>query len=94
MERKSLKVLIWIFLQVPGAHTVIMDAKGCCVQNGGKRTGESFLGAGIRQDVSVKCEKTFYGHIRERIRQPGSLSTTGTSVGRARLSIWHMPLHT
>jgi hypothetical protein len=30
------------------------------VQNGGKRTGESFLRAGIRQDnVSVKCATTF-----------------------------------
>jgi hypothetical protein len=41
---------------VPGAHTTILYAKGCYVQNGGKRTGESFLRAGIHQDnVSVKC---------------------------------------
>jgi hypothetical protein len=30
----------------------------------------------------------------ERIRQPGSLSTTGGSVGRAGLSIWHLMRHT
>jgi hypothetical protein len=60
MERKSLKVLILISSQVPGVHTTIMYAKGCFVQNGGKRTGESFLRAGIRQDnVSVKCATTF-----------------------------------
>jgi hypothetical protein len=59
MERKSLKVLIWISRQVPDAHTIILYAKGCYVQNGGKRTGESFLRAGIRQDVSVKCATTF-----------------------------------
>jgi hypothetical protein len=42
----------------------------------------------IRQDnVSVKCAMTFSGHVMERIRQPRSLSTTGTSVGRAGLSI-------
>jgi hypothetical protein len=33
--------------------------QGPCVQNGGKRTGESFLRSGIRQDVSVKCATTF-----------------------------------
>jgi hypothetical protein len=44
----------------PGAHTIILYAKGCYVQNGGKRTGESFLHAGIHQDnVSVKCATTF-----------------------------------
>jgi hypothetical protein len=44
----------------PGAHTIILYAKGCYVQNGGKRTVESFLPAGIRQDnVSVKCATTF-----------------------------------
>jgi hypothetical protein len=60
MERKSPKVLIWISRQVSGAHTIILYAKGCYVQNGGKRTGESFLRAGIRQDnVSVKCATTF-----------------------------------
>jgi hypothetical protein len=60
MKRKSLKVLIWISRQMPGAHTIILYAKGCYVQNGGKGTRESFLRAGIRQDnVSVKCETTF-----------------------------------
>jgi hypothetical protein len=39
-------------------HTIILYAKGCYVQNGGKCTGESFLHAGIRQDVSVRCEMT------------------------------------
>jgi hypothetical protein len=44
----------------PGAHTIILCAKGCYVQNGGKCTGESFLHAGIRQDnISVKCAMTF-----------------------------------
>jgi hypothetical protein len=43
----------------PGAHAIILSAKRSCVQNGGKRTGESFLRAGIRQDVSVKCATTF-----------------------------------
>jgi hypothetical protein len=43
-----------------GAHTIILYAEGCYVQNGGKRTGESFLRAGIRQgNVSVKCATTF-----------------------------------
>jgi hypothetical protein len=60
MERKYLKDLIWISRQVPGAHTIILYAKGCYVQDGGKRTGESFLRAGIRQDnASVKCATTF-----------------------------------
>jgi hypothetical protein len=60
MERKSLKVLIRISRQVSGAHTIILYAKGCYVQNGGKRSGESFLSAGIRQDnVSAKCATTF-----------------------------------
>jgi hypothetical protein len=59
MERKSLKVLIWISRQVPGGHKIILSSEGTCVQNGGKRTGESFLRAGIRQDkVSVKCATT------------------------------------
>jgi hypothetical protein len=45
---------------VPDTYTIILDAKECYVQNGGKRTGESFLRAGIRQDnVSVKCATTF-----------------------------------
>jgi hypothetical protein len=43
----------------PGAHTIILYAKGCYVQNDGKRTGENFLLAGIRQDISVKCAMTF-----------------------------------
>jgi hypothetical protein len=44
----------------PDAFIIILYAKGCYVQNGGKRTGESFLRAGIRQDnVSVKCAATF-----------------------------------
>jgi hypothetical protein len=77
----------------PGAHAIILSAKGSCVTNGGKHTGESFLRAGIRHDVSVKCATNF-GHVMERIRQPGSLSTTDTSVGRAGLSIWHLPRHT
>jgi hypothetical protein len=42
------------------ANTVILYVTGCYVQNGVKRTGESFLRAGIRQDnVSVKCATTF-----------------------------------
>jgi hypothetical protein len=60
MERKSFKVLIWISHQVPGAHIIILYAKGCYVQNGSKRTGESFMHAEICQDnVSVKCATTF-----------------------------------
>jgi hypothetical protein len=43
----------------PGAQTIILYAKGCYVQNGSKHTGESFLHAGICQDVSVKCAMTF-----------------------------------
>jgi hypothetical protein len=39
-------------------YTIILYAKGCHVQNGGKCTGESFLRAGI-QDISVKCATTF-----------------------------------
>jgi hypothetical protein len=35
-----------------------------------------------------------FGHVMGRICQPGSLSTTGTSVGRAGLLIWHLPRHT
>jgi hypothetical protein len=70
---------------VPGAHTIILYAKRCYVQNGGKRTGKKFLHAGIHQDnVSVN---DIFGHVMERIRQPGSLSTTGTRVERAGLSI-------
>jgi hypothetical protein len=43
-----------------GAHIIILYVKWYYVQNGGKRTGESFLRAGIRQDnVSVKCATTF-----------------------------------
>jgi hypothetical protein len=72
----------------PGAHTVILYAKGCYVQNGCKRTGESFLRSGIRQDnVSVKCATTFSDTLWKDKRQPGSLSVTGTSVGTAGLSI-------
>jgi hypothetical protein len=59
MERKSLKVLIRISHQVSGAHTIILYTKGCYVQNGGKRTGKSFLRAGVCQDISVKCATTF-----------------------------------
>jgi hypothetical protein len=51
----------------PGAHSVILSAKGIYVQNSGKRPGESFLRAGIRQDnVNVKCY--IFGHVTERIR--------------------------
>jgi hypothetical protein len=60
IERESLNVLIWISRQVWGAHTIILYAKGCYVQNGSKYTWESFLRAWIRQDnVSVKCATTF-----------------------------------
>jgi hypothetical protein len=35
-----------------------------------------------------------FGHVMERICQPESLSTTGKSMGRVGLSIWHLPRHT
>jgi hypothetical protein len=48
-----------------GARTIILYAKGC-VKNGGKRTGESFLRPGNRQDnVSVKCATTFSDTLRK-----------------------------
>jgi hypothetical protein len=89
MERKSLKVLIWIPRQVPGAHTIILYVKGCYVQNSGKRTGESFLCWNSPRQRQCQVCNDIFGHVMEIIRQPGSVSTTGTSVGRAGLSIWH-----
>jgi hypothetical protein len=44
--------------------------------------------------TSVQVCNDVFGHVMERIRQPGSLSTTDTSVGRAGLSIWHLLRHT
>jgi hypothetical protein len=60
MERKSLKSSDLNLPPGVRCACIIVSAKGSCVQNGGKRTGESFLRAGIRQDnVSVKCATTF-----------------------------------
>jgi hypothetical protein len=93
MERKFLKILIWISHHVPGVHTIFLSAKGSCVQNGGKRTGKSLLRAGIRHDVSVKCATIFSDTLwKESTNQ--KVYITGTSVGRAGLSIWHMPCYT
>jgi hypothetical protein len=57
---------------------------------------------GLRRKLSAcwnsprQCQvcNDIFGHVMERIRQPGGLSTTGTSVGRAGLSIWYLPRHT
>jgi hypothetical protein len=65
-------------------HTIILSAKGSCVQNGGKRTGESLPRAGIRKDV--KCATTFSDTLwKESTNQ--EVYTTGTRVGRAGLSM-------
>jgi hypothetical protein len=93
MESKYFKILIWISGQVPGANTIILYAKKCYVQNGGKRTGETFLCWNSPRQRQCQVCNDIFGHVMERIRQPGSLSTTDTSVGRAGLSIWHLPCH-
>jgi hypothetical protein len=93
MKRKTLKVLIRISRQVPSAHTIILSAKGSCVQNGDKRTRENFLRAGNRQDVNVKCATIFSDTLWKEFANQ-KVYMTGTSVGRAGLSIWHLPRHT
>jgi hypothetical protein len=85
MERKSQSSDLNLPL---GAHTIILSAKGCYVQNGGKRTEESFLRAGIRQDnVSVKCATTFSDTLwKESANQEVYLQLVQTTQ-RQRLSL-------
>jgi hypothetical protein len=65
-----------------------LSAKGSCVQNGGKRSGESFLRALIRQDnVTVKCAMTFSDALwKESANQEVYLRLVQT-VPRQRLSL-------
>jgi hypothetical protein len=72
----------------PGAHAIILSSKGSYVQNCGKRTGESFLRARIRQDnVSVKCATTFPDTLwKESANQEVYLRLVQT-VTRQRLSL-------
>jgi hypothetical protein len=90
MERKSLRVLIWISRQVPGAHGIIVcQGELCSKWRQPYRRKLSACWNSPRRQCQV-CND-ISGHVMERIRQPESLSTTGTSVGRAELSIWHLP---